>query len=232
VNLDLRKAASGDIAITSDLIRGVPVGFNVVSVSPRTLHVTFSKRIEKLVEINPVTSGLPQHGYVVRDVKASPATVKISGAESTLTALTALKTEQVSLDNASDGFTTETRLVLPAGVDVEARNEVSVQVALARELVTRVMSGLAVEIRGDGGVDPAKWKVSPTEVEVTVTGQLLLIEKSTMTPVVHVGPGDSKAHDVEVVIPGLDSNVGRKISPEKVTVTPIGSTKVPAQTPP
>jgi YbbR domain-containing protein len=231
VNLDLRKAATGDIALNADQIKGVPVGYSVVSVSPRTVHLTFSKRIEKVVEITPVTSGLPQHGYVVRDVKASPATVKISGAESTVAALTALKTDQVSLYSATEDFAQpDVQLVLPPGVDVEGRSAVSVQVTLARELVTRTMSGLAIEIRGDGGVDATKWKISKPEkpeVDVTVTGQLLLIEKGKMTPVVHVGPGDTKAHEVEVTIPGLDSNVGRKISPERVTVTPVAPPKAP-----
>src|SRR5262249_35897402 len=155
--------------------------------------------------------------YVVEDVKAIPATVKVRGAERVLAALSAMRTDEINLDGRGTSFTTTSLLALPEGVDPEGSQEVSVQVVIKDELVTQKLPGLVVEVRGD---DAAKWKVSPTEVEVTMTGELLAIEKAVVTAVVKV-PTDGKPHDVDVTIEGLSGTVGRKISPERVHISPI-----------
>jgi YbbR domain-containing protein len=211
------------------MIHGVPIGLTVASISPRSVHVSFSKRIEKVIAVEPAIVGLPPHGYIVRDIKVSPATVKVSGAESTLAPLTTLKTEEVALQTNPNGFTEQPKLVLRGGIDVEGSQEVSVQVTYSRALVTQVLTNRAIQIKGDG--DPPKWTLTPTEVEVTVTGELLAIEKATITPVVKIAPTDTKAHEVEVTIEGLPATVGRKVSPERVTVTPVRPPAPPAPTP-
>jgi YbbR domain-containing protein len=225
INLDLRRATSGEIAISNDMIR-LPSGMVVTSISPRAVHVTFDKRVDKVVEVSPVVTGHPQHGYVVAEVKSVPATVQLRGAQGVLAALTAIRTREISLEGHSDSFATETEVVSPDGVDVASNTEVSVHVRVDEELVTRKLPGLVVRVDGDA----SRWKIMPTQVDVTLTGALLAVEKARtqLMPVIKL-PTDTKAREVEVTIEGLPPGIGVKLSPEHVKLAPV---KLPSPSPP
>ena len=77
------------------------------------------------------------------------------------------------------------------------------------------------------GVEPA---VAPPQVDVTLTGALLAVEKarSSLVPVVKPAP-DGKPREVEVTIDGLPPGIGVKVSPEHVKLDPL---KQPAAPPP
>jgi YbbR domain-containing protein len=219
INLDLRHASSGELAISNDLIH-LPSGVTVTSINPRSIHVAFDKRVDKVVEVTPAVTGRPQHGYVVAEVKPVPATVKLRGAEGTLVALTAIRTREISLEGRTDSFTAETEIVPPEGVEVDGNAQVAVQVHVDEELVTRKLPGLTVVARSDG--DPSRWKITPPQVDVTLTGALLAVEKarSSLVPIVKLTP-DPKAREVEVTIEGLPPGIGVKISPEHVKLAPL-----------
>ena len=87
--------------------------------------------------------------------------------------------------------------------------------------MTRKTPGIVVAVKGDG-VDPTKWAVNPPQVEVSLTGALLAVEKAraTIAAVVKLGPGDRGAREAEVTIDGLPPGVGVRISPERVKVAP------------
>jgi YbbR domain-containing protein len=219
VNLDLRRISSGEIAISSDMIH-LPSGVTVTSISPRSVHIAFDKRIDKVVEITPAIIGRPQHGYVVAEVKPIPATVKLRGGEGMLVALTAIHTREISLEGRTDSFVEETEIVPPGGVEVIGNPQVAVQIHVDEELVIRKLPGLTVVPRGDG--DVSRWKVTPPQVDVTLTGTLLAVEKarSSLVPIVKLTP-DPRSREVEVTIDGLPPGIGVKISPEHVKLAPV-----------
>jgi YbbR domain-containing protein len=225
INLDLRRASNGELALTNDLIR-LPSGITVTSINPRAVHIAFDKRVDKVVEVTPTVTGHPQHGYIVAEVKSVPATVKLRGAEGVLAALTGIRTREISLEGRNDSFVTETQVVSPDGVDVAGNAEVSVQVRVDEELVTRKMPGVAVELRSDG--DASRWKATPAQVDIVLTGTLLAVEKArtSMVPVVKIN-ADPKSREVEVMIDGLPPGVGVKISPERVKVAPVKPAPAP-----
>jgi len=230
INLDLRRASSGEIAISNDMIH-VPSGLAVTMISPRAVHIAFDKRVDKIVEVVPMVTGHLQHGYIVAEVKPVPATVKLRGAEGVLAALTAIRTRDISLDGRSDSFTAESHIESPDGVDVAGNPGVSVQIRVDEELVTRKLPGLSVALRVDG--DASRWKVTPPQVDVTLTGALLAVEKArgTLVPVIKFTP-DAKPREVEVTIDGLPPGVGVKISPEHVKLAPLrGPSPSPPRTP-
>ena len=214
VNLDLRRAPTGDIPITPDMIH-VPAGLTITSVSPRTVRVAFERRVDKLVEVSPQLVGRPQHGYVVAEAKAVPATLKVRGAESTLAALSAVHTHEISIEGRTESFTTETEVVPPDGVETAGPSQVVVQVTVEEALVTRKLPGVAVS-------SPAGWAATPATVDITLTGTLLAVEKAraALQPVVKVSANDTKPRDADVVVEGLPPGIGVKISPERVRITP------------
>lgn len=223
INIDLRRAQSGDVTITPDMI-SLPSGLSITSISPRTVHVTFDRRVDKIVEVSPQLAGRPLHGYVVAEVKANPSTVKVRGAEGTLAALSSIRTRDVSVDGRAESFVADTEMLTPDGVEPVGGAQVAVAVAIDEELVTRKLPGLVVGVAGDG--DPARWQVSPAQVEVTLTGALLAVEKAkaALVPVVKLSAGDTKTREVPVSIEGLPPGIGVRISPERVKISPLKAT--------
>jgi len=214
-------SSTGDVVITPDMIH-LPSNLTITSISPRTVHVAFDRRIEKLVEVNVPVSGRPEHGFVVSEVKPVPATIKVRGAETTLRALASVQTREVSFEGRTESFVAETEVAAPDGVDVEGSPGVVVHVTVDEELVIRKLPALTVGVRGEG-IDPAKWQVTPAQVDVTLTGTLLAVEKAkaAITPIVRLSPNDGKPHDVELVIDGLPPGIGVKVSPERVRVMAV-----------
>ena len=226
INLDLRHASSGEMALSNDMIH-VPSGITVTSINPRSVHIAFDRRVDKVVEVSPQVTGRPQHGYVVAEIKPIPATVKLRGGESTLAALSAIRTREISLEGRTELFTAETEVVLPEGVDIVGNAQISVQIRIDEELVTRKIPAVSVVVKGDG--DPSRWQVSPAQVDVTLTGALLAVEKArnTLAPVVRLTL-DPKPREAEVTIEGLPPGIGVKVSPEHVKLAPLRAPALPA----
>ncbi|HSD87076.1 MAG TPA: CdaR family protein [Kofleriaceae bacterium] len=221
INIDLRHSPSGDVAIRPDMI-SLPAGLRVTSISPKTVHVQFDRRVEKIVEISPQLAGRPLHGYYVSEVKPVPATIKVRGAEGTLAALSSVRTHEVSVEGRAESFVADSEIVTADGVEPVGGSQVNLHVAIDEELVTRKLPGLVVGIGGDG-VDPARWKVSPAQVEVTLTGALLAVEKAkaALVPLVKLSANDTRSREVPVTIEGLPPGVGVRISPERVQIAPV-----------
>ena len=221
ISIDLRTAPNGEIAITPDMVQA-PSGVTIAAVSPRSMRVAFDKRTEKLVEVQPAVAGRPQHGYLVHEIKPNPATVKVRGGERLIGALTSVRTREISLEGRTESFATAAQLVPPDGIEVIGADSISVRIDIDEELVTRKLPSVAVAVKGDG-VDPAKWTITPSQVDVTLTGALLAVEKTkdAMKPVVKVTAADKAAREGEVTIEGLPPGIGVRISPERVKITPL-----------
>jgi YbbR domain-containing protein len=221
VNIDLRRAQAGDVYITPDMIT-VPSGLRVTGISPRTVRVAFDRRIEKLVEISPQLVGRPMHGYVVSELRPMPATIKVRGAEKALKSLTAVRTTEVSVDGRAETFSTEAKLLTPDDVEPAGSGEVLLQIQIEEELVTRKLPGQLVRVAGEG-VDPARWQVTPAQVDVVLTGTLLAVEKAkaALSPVVKASATDTRPRELAVSVEGLPPGIGVKISPERVKLSPV-----------
>jgi YbbR domain-containing protein len=222
IRLDLANAPTGEVPITFDMVTNLPPGLTVKDINPRSVRVAFDRRVEKLVEVVPVTTGRPQHGYVLAEIKSVPATVKVRGGERLLAAISTIRTSEISLEGRTESFEQLAELAPSEGVSVDPTLRVGVNVRIEEELVTRKTPGLVVEIKGEG-VDTLKWAVSPPQVEVSLTGALLAVEKArnAMTPIVKLAAGDRTAREVQVTIDDLPPGVGVRISPERVKVTPV-----------
>jgi YbbR domain-containing protein len=220
ISIDLRNATNGEIAITPDMITA-PAGVTIAGISPRSMRVAFDKRTEKLVEVQPTVSGRPQHGYIALEIKPAPPTVKVRGADKLIAALTSVRTREISLEGRTETFSSTSQLVPPDGIEVVGLDTIAVHVQIDEELVTRKFPAVVVGVKGEG-IDPNKWSITPRQVEITLTGALLSVEKTkdAMSPVVKIVPGD-KGREAEVVVEGLPPGVGVRISPERVKIAPV-----------
>ncbi|HEY5923133.1 MAG TPA: CdaR family protein [Kofleriaceae bacterium] len=227
INLDLRRAQTGDVYITPDMVT-LPSGLRVTAISPRTIRVVFDRRVEKIVEVSPQLVGRPMHGYVVAEVKSMPTTVKVRGAERALKMLSTVRTQEVSVDGRAETFATDTKVMTPDDVEPAESGQVMVQIHIDEELVTRKLPAQVVRVAGEG-VDPARWQVSPAQVDITLTGTLLAVEKAkaALAPVVKPSANDTRPREVAVSVEGLPPGVGVKISPERVKISPVKPAPLP-----
>jgi YbbR domain-containing protein len=231
INLDLRRITGGEIAISNDMIH-LPSGVAITSLNPRYVRVAFDKRLEKIVEVNPGVTGRPQHGYVLDTIKPQPATIKLRGADAALAAVTSIRTREINLEGKAESFTAETEVLSPEGVEVVGNPRISVQISIDEALVTKRIPGVPLVLKGDGlkgDGDAARWTVAPAQVEVTLIGALLAVEKArgSLSAVVKLTL-DPKPREVEVTVEGLPPGVGVKVSPEHAKLAP----KPPSPPPP
>ena len=220
ITLDLRNAPSGEIPITNDMI-ALPQGLEIVSITPRTVHIAWDRRGEKVVEVAPLVAGHPQHGYVITEITAVPATITVRGAQSTLAALQSVRTAEVSVDHRTEGITQETTALPPDGVEVVGSAQVVAHVAINEELVSRKLPGIPVEIRADHGADAARWHLDPAQVDVTLTGALLTVERAKLALYVKVSGDETKPRDADVAVEGVPAGIGVKVSPQRVHLASV-----------
>lgn len=232
ISVDLRNAPGGEIMFTPDMVE-VPSGLSVAGIRPRSMRIAFDRRVEKLVEITPVIAGRPQHGYrVVGELKPTPVAVKVRGGARLVAALSTVRTREVSLEGRTESFSAPTTLIPPDGIELVGSDQVRVQVSIGEDLVTRRLQGLTVQVVGDN-VDPARWKVTPAQIEVTLTGELLAVEKAKdmMAPIVRLTPTDRGAREATIELDGVPPGVGVRLSPERVKVTPVTPPPKPPPSP-
>lgn len=221
ISVDLRNAPSGEIVFTPDMIQ-TPPGLTVASISPRSMRVTFDKRSERLVEVAPAVVGRPAHGYRVTDLKATPTTVNVRGAQRLLSALSSVKTREIPLDDRTEPFVAQIALEPPEGIQIIGTDVVQVEVKVDQELVVKKLPDVPVHLAGDG-VDTAKWTITPAQVEVMLTGPLLAIEKAkdTIALSIKVTGADKAARDAVIVVDGVPSGIGVRVLPDRVKLAPV-----------
>lgn len=222
ITLDLSTTPTGEVPITPDLV-SLPPGLSVVSIAPRGVRVAFDKRVEKTVEVTPVVEGRPDFGYVVAEQKVVPPTVRVRGGERLLAALTSIRTHEISVQGKTESFDARIDLAPPAGVETDPGQHVTISVRIEEELVTRRLPRLPIAIQAEGGGVEARWAVEPAQVEVTLTGARLAIEKAKdkLVASVKLTPAELRSRQAEVTVDGIPPGVGKRISPERVKVIPV-----------
>ncbi len=224
IDLDLTNVQSGEVPITPDLIP-LPRGLEVVSINPSAIKVAFEDKITDTVDIEASIGGRPLHGYTIaRDrVRIEPDNqVEVSGAVSVMRALSAVRTQEIRVDGEDTDVEANVKLVPPAGVElVQGEEVVTVIVPIERAVVVKKLTSVPIELRLPPGADPAKWAVSPMQVELEINGFQLDVEPSIAAGIVaSVTVADTKGGQLEVKVEGLREGVGVKVSPAKVSVSP------------
>jgi diadenylate cyclase len=137
--VDLKDAVAGAhqlVRLRAENIE-VPLGLEVVRVSPSVLRLDLEPRIEKQVRVDPKLVGSPPRGYRIVRVAVRPEVVKVTGPESIVDALTGVPTLPIDLrglDPKNRQTTVDAALVLfPASVRLvegeDKRVQVSIQLA-------------------------------------------------------------------------------------------------------
>src|SRR5690606_16256824 len=197
---DLSDAEPGiEIIPVSDTnIRGVPYDVEVIGIEERRIRLELERTRRKIVEVKPEIIGEPAPGFVLREVRLSPAEVLISGPESRVASVTTAQTEPINITGRRQSFVQDAyldledpRLRIETAASVEAHvviEEERREVPLGRLPVVQVPPNPPVRI------EPAQVEVF-VSVPVSYQGE---ISPEDFRAVVRVGELDLEAGPVEI----------------------------------
>lgn len=147
--IDLSNAEPGVVVVplTERSIRNVPSGVEIEGIEQRRIRLQMERIRRKTVRVEPEIIGQPAPGFRLREVRAVPSEVLISGAESRLEGVTLAATEAIDIQNRSRSFSQTVYLDLTdPGLRIDNASRVDVYVVIEEErrevrmqLQTRVM---------------------------------------------------------------------------------------------
>lgn len=83
----------------------IPSALKVTRLSPSFVDVKLERIRSKAVPVQPVISGQPAEGFVVKSIRATPDKVDVEGAESELKDVAEVSTEPVDVEGVRESFT-------------------------------------------------------------------------------------------------------------------------------
>ncbi|MDW7644179.1 MAG: CdaR family protein [Desulfuromonadales bacterium] len=83
----------------------IPSALKVTRLSPSFVDVKLERIRSKAVPVQPVISGQPAEGFVVKSVRATPDKVDVEGSESELKDVAEVSTEPVDVEGVRESFT-------------------------------------------------------------------------------------------------------------------------------
>lgn len=150
LNLAGAKPGQRLFNIAGDDVRA-PSGVTVVQVTPSSVPVGFEASASKIVPVSPAVEGRPAYGFEVGTITSTPPAVEVFGPAGALAGIQAVITEPLSVAGASAAVTgTVTVGVSDRTLRVGHPQRVTVAVQVRPAPVERIVSGVPVEIRGDG----------------------------------------------------------------------------------
>lgn len=116
--VDLKGKTHGayQVALTQDSVE-LPVGLEVVRITPSRIKVELEQRAEKKLTVKPQFIGASPNGYKMEKIEVKPNYIKVSGAISVLHKTDNIPTEPIELDRiepTDEKHEIEVPLVLPS----------------------------------------------------------------------------------------------------------------------
>lgn len=113
VDLSQIEAGSHMIPLTPQNIKNVPVGVEILQITPPRLQLHLERTQRKIVKVDTEILGQPAQGYQVREVRLMPGEVLITGPESRVGSISAVETEPINIEGRSGTLTRRVFLDLP-----------------------------------------------------------------------------------------------------------------------
>ncbi len=219
--LDLRAARAGVrlFQLTPEQVR-VPVGVEVVQVTPASIALSFENALTRDVPVVPAIEGSPAPGFFVESLASDPTTIAVVGPESAVTRVTEATTEPISIAGATQDVTVSVPVgFLDPSVRAKAPRPASVRVRIVPGPAERALLGRAVHLRGAA---PSLLAQSvPASVDVVLRGttqSLALLKPDAIVAFVDLAGLGTGEYTLGVQVDTLQGAGVARITPETVTV--------------
>ncbi|MCL6120707.1 MAG: CdaR family protein [Deltaproteobacteria bacterium] len=94
----------------------LPNGIKVIKISPRIIPVIISRITTKYIKVLPITSGLPQKGYILKHISVLPQYVRVRGPRDIVNHLSVITTMKINIDNIDKNKTLSVSLRKPTNL--------------------------------------------------------------------------------------------------------------------
>lgn len=226
---------TGEFVFQPEMIRPLPEGIEVVSISPPSVSLQFERSGDKRVPVRVRTVGQLAPGYRVDSIRVEPSELEIVGAESALTKTSELLTTPISIEGATQPIRQQVRLeVPPENVDVVLNGEaqppqqltVDINIDISVSPGVRRLPATPVVVGGVAGASTT-WTTDPTTVELILRGPELTLSELNPEDIkaeALVSPQDVAARtsrETPLVIRGVPEGVGIEVRPQTVKLKPL-----------
>lgn len=134
--IDLESAEPGEMEIEiSRRFITSPENIKVLDIDPQSMTIVLEEIIEKRLPIRPVFVGEPAQGYVLKDIRMIPDSVRVRGLKSQLDKIEELPTKAINIDKINTDLEMLAHILLPKNVSpIEPKPEYyTIQITVGSE---------------------------------------------------------------------------------------------------
>ena len=137
--IDLSQATPGTIVVTNDVGSiDFPRNIDVLRIQPSSIILSLDKLVQRTFPINPVTTGEPMVGYILKRLKMDPEVISITGPETVLSPYEVLRTKVINIAGLNKSVQTQVPLDLePAIVELIGETTVTADVSIGLDVVQK-----------------------------------------------------------------------------------------------
>ncbi|MGA7277798.1 MAG: CdaR family protein [Desulfocapsaceae bacterium] len=137
--IDLSQATPGTTVVTNDVSSiDLPRGIDVLRIQPASIILSLDTLVQKTFPVNPVTSGTPMVGYILKGLKMDPEVIAITGPETVLTQYEVLRTKPININGLRQSVQRQVPLDLePAIVDLIGETTITADITIGLEVVQK-----------------------------------------------------------------------------------------------
>ena len=135
IKLNLSQAEIGvnKLSITKENIV-LPPGIRLKNIDPSELDITLDAMIEKGLPIQPNWTGKLPRGLVMKEAKALPETIRVTGGGLVLSGISTIFTEQILLDTITESGTASVGLVLnPLSLKLKSNIKIRIEYLISKK---------------------------------------------------------------------------------------------------
>ncbi|RLC22720.1 MAG: DisA protein [Deltaproteobacteria bacterium] len=135
IKLNLSESVVGinKLSITRENIV-LPPGIRLKKIEPSELDITLDTLLEKELPVQPNWTGKLPEGLVMKEAKALPQTIRVTGGGIVLKNISTIYTEKILLDKITESGTAFVNLVLnPASLRLENNNKIQIEYLISKK---------------------------------------------------------------------------------------------------
>ena len=137
--IDLSMATPGTRVVTNDVDSiDFPRTIDVLRIQPASIILSLDKLVQRSFPINPVTTGEPMVGYILKRLKMDPEMITITGPETVLSQFEVLRTRVINIAGLNSSIQTQVPLDLePSIVELIGQTTVTADITVGLDVVQK-----------------------------------------------------------------------------------------------
>lgn len=135
--IDLSQATPGTKVVNNDVgVIDFPRGIDVLSIRPSSIILSLETLVTRTFPINPVTTGSPMVGYILKRLKMDPEVISITGPETVLSQYEVLRTNVINIAGLNKSVQMQVPLDLePAIVELIGETTVTADISIGLDVI-------------------------------------------------------------------------------------------------